>query len=118
MEQATLEQADQLRRDGEYDDAIALYNQLVEATDGELAIKALHGRAMCYLMTGLFDESIEALEQVRDRQPRYVPGRVDLFKSYCMLSMYDEAKGEAQAILAIDPTNEEVHKQLAYLEEF
>ena len=116
MDHSRLEEADQLRYTGEYEQAIAIYDELL-AADGECYL-ARYGRALCWCFTGMFDESIAELEQVRGDHPDFVRGRVDLFKTYLMLGMNDEAKGEMKAILAIEPNNEEVQKHRVYFPEF
>ena len=116
MDEGRLEKADQLRYDGQYEEAIAIYDALL-ADDGDDYL-ARYGRGLCYCFTGLFDESIAELEQVRTQQPAYTKGRVDLFKTYLMLGMNDEAKAEMKAILALEPDNEEVHKHKVYFDDF
>jgi tetratricopeptide (TPR) repeat protein len=116
VDEARLQQADQLRYDGDYDAAIAIYDQLLAADDDDHL--ARWGRALAYCFTGLFDESIEELEKVRSAQPEFVKARVDLFKTYMMLGMNDEAVAEMKAILVIDPANEEVHKHKVYFADF
>lgn len=116
MSQARLEEADQLRYEGQYEEAIVVYDELVSADADDY--QARHGRALCYCFTGLFDESIAELELVRSQHPTYLKGRIDLFKTYLMLGMNDEAKAEMKAILAVDPSNEEVHKHKVYFDDF
>jgi tetratricopeptide (TPR) repeat protein len=111
-----LELADNHRVNGEYDEAIALYDQILEQDAAHC--KALHGRALSYCFTGLFDESIVELERMRDLHPGYVRGREDLFKTYLMLGMNDEAKGEMKNILEVDPDNAEVEKHRIYFPDF
>ncbi|MBI5832930.1 MAG: tetratricopeptide repeat protein [Armatimonadetes bacterium] len=112
-DEARLQQADKLCYDGDYDAAIAVYDDLLAGNPGQYL--ARFGRAKAWLFTGLFDEAIAEFEQLRADHPDFLKGRVELFKSYLMLSMVDEAKDEARAILKADPGNEEVHKQLMYL---
>ncbi|MBI2301952.1 MAG: tetratricopeptide repeat protein [Armatimonadetes bacterium] len=116
MDETRLAEADQLRYDGEYEQAITIYDELL-AADGDCYL-ARYGRALCYCFTGLFDESIAELELVRDQHPDFIKGRVDLFKTYLMLGMNVEAKREMKAILRIDPNNEEVNKHRPYFPDF
>ena len=111
-----LELADNHRINGEYDEAIPLFDQILEQ-DSEHC-KALHGRGLCYCFTGLFDESIAELERMQELHPGYVKGREDLFKTYMMLSMNDEAQMEMGKILEIDPDNAEVEKHRIYFPDF
>ncbi len=111
-----LEMADNHRINGEYDKAIALYNQILEQ-DSEHC-KALHGRALSYCFTGLFDESIVELERMRDLHPDYVKGREDLFKTYLMLGMNEEAQAEMKSLMEVDPDNAEVEKHRIYFPDF
>lgn len=111
--EARLEEADKLCYDGEYDAATAVYEELLAAD--ESCHRARFGRARAWLFTGLFDEAIAELEIVRAQQPDFLISRIELFKSYLMLSMIDEAKDEARYILSVDPGNEDVNKQLIYL---
>lgn len=119
MDESRLEEADRLRYDGEYEQAIEIYDQLIadSAEDPEL-YKAKHGRGLAYCFIGLFDESIEELEQVRDLNRTYLKGREDLFKTYLMLGMNDEAKGEMIRVWKLDPGNEEVAKAAEYFPGF
>ena len=112
-DEARLQQADKLCYEGDYEAGLAIYDDLL-ATNPTLFL-ARFGRAKAWLFTGLFDEAIAEFEQLRNEQPDFIKGRVELFKSYLMLSMVDEAKDEARAILKLDQSNEEVHKQLIYL---
>jgi len=115
VDEAKLEKADQIRYDGDYDAAIVLYDELLaEAPDDPLVYKVFHGRALAYQFNGLFDESIADLEQMRGLKDDFVKGCEDLFKSYLMLGMNDEAKTEMKRILTMDPNNEEVHKAIMY----
>ncbi|HIE53048.1 MAG TPA: tetratricopeptide repeat protein [Armatimonadetes bacterium] len=111
-----LERADEHRINGEYEEAIALYDQIL-GEEPEHA-KARHGRALCYCFTGLFDESVQELEEVRRLAPDYIKAREDLFKTYLMLGMYDEGLKEMYRILLRDPNNEEVHKHSIYFDNF
>lgn len=111
-----LEQADHLRYEGQYEEAIAIYDALLAEDEGN--VHARHGRALCYCFTGLFEESIAELERVRNDDPRLVKAREDLFKTYLMLGMQDEAKAEMRAILELEPGNQEVLKHAAYFPDF
>ena len=115
VDEAKLEKADQIRYDGDYDAAIVLYEELLaESPDDPEIYKAYRGRGLAYQFNGLFDESIADLERMRELKSDFVKGCEDLFKSYLMLGMNDEAKAEMKRILTMDPTNEEVHKAIAY----
>lgn len=119
MDQSRLEQADQLRYDGQYDEAIELYGQLLaESPEDEEIYRVYHGRGLAYQFNGYFDESIADLEQVRERRGDFVKGREDLFKTYLMLGMNDEAIAEMREVKAIDPANEEVAKAAVYFPGF
>lgn len=112
MDERRREEADRLRYDGKYEEAIPIYDQLVSEDAQDYL--SVYGRALCYCFTGLFDESIEELEKVRGAAPDFIKGREDLFKTYLMLGMNDEAKTEMKAILAVDAANEEVLKAMVY----
>jgi len=112
VDESRREEADRLRYDGEYEDAIAIYDQLLSADEQDYLSR--WGRGLCYCFSGLFDESIAELEAVREVAPEFIKGREDLFKTYLMLGMNDEGKAEMKAILLQDPGNEEVHKAMIY----
>ncbi len=119
MDESRLDQADQLRYDGDYDAAIAVYNELLaEFGNDPLAFRVYHGRGLAQQFSGLFDESIEDLEKMRALRPDFVKGGEDLFKSYLMLGMNDEAKAEMKRVRDMDPNNEEVHKAAVYFPDF
>ena len=119
MDQSRLEEADRLQYSGDYDAAIAIYSQLIDefATDPDVYL-AWHGRGRSYCFNGYFDESIADLEKTRDLSAAYVKGGEDLFKTYLMLGMNDEAKVEMRRVLKLDPGNDEVHKAAAYFPDF
>ena len=104
MDQSRLEEADRLQYSGDYDAAIAIYSQLIDefATDPDVYL-AWHGRGRSYCFNGYFDESIADLEKTRDLSAAYVKGGEDLFKTYLMLGMNDEAKVEMRRVLKLDP---------------
>lgn len=115
VDAAKLEKADQIRYDGDYDAAIGLYDELLaESPDDAEVYRVYHGRALAYQFNGLFDESIADLEHMRELKDDFIKGCEDLFKSYLMLGMNDEAKAEMKRILTMDPNNEEVHKAITY----
>ncbi len=114
MDDPRIEDADYHRYNGEYEQAIEIYDALLEADEANFL--ARHGRALCYCFVGEFDQSISELELVRNAQPQLVKARIDLFKTYLMLGMNDEAKSEMNGILEIEPDNEEVRKHRGYFE--
>ncbi|MCC7492286.1 MAG: hypothetical protein IT204_08080 [Fimbriimonadaceae bacterium] len=114
-----MQEADRLRYDGEYDAAITIYDALVaEFADDAEAYLVYHGRGLAYCFNGFFDESIADLEKMRGQRPDFVKGRVELFKTYLMLGMNDEALAEMKQVWKLEPGNEEVAKAAIYFPDF
>lgn len=107
-----LASADELRRNGQYDEAMPLYHSVL-ATDRN-HLEANVGLAHCQMNRGLFDESVQTLRHVVQAHPRSVDVRLVLGKTYCMLGMYEEGKQEFLRALDLDPDNAEAKKQLGY----
>jgi len=108
----TLAKADQLRLDGQYDEALKLYEECLAERPDDIA--ALYGRALVFNYTGEFERSLEELERIRDMAPNFVKARVHLGLTYTMLGMYEEGKKELKEVLKIDPGNPEALKHLSY----
>lgn len=115
MGQEILQQAHSHRIAGEYDAAIELYRQLLQA-EPALA-EALWGLGLSLMNTGEFDEAAESLEAAVAAEPENGLYLVDVGKHYTMLGMYDEAKPFFDKIIELDPNGEyagEAQKQLSY----
>ncbi len=93
VDQARLWQADERSELGECCSAIALYDALIAelALDVEVCL-AYHGRGRARPLDGDVDGSLADWERCCQRQPRDRPGSEDLFKTYLMLGMNDEAR--------------------------
>ena len=110
-----LEQAHECRISGQYDEAMALYNQVLPDTPEHA--EALWGLGLSLMNTGDFDGSLEALAAAVKAEPDNGLYLVDVGKHYTMLGMYDEAKAFFDKIIELDPHGEhagEAQKQLSY----
>ena len=115
MGQDTLQQAHDHRIAGEYESAIEVYRQLLQADSG--LAEALWGLGLSLMNTGDFDGSLEALQAAVAAEPENGLYLVDVGKHYAMLGMYDEAKPFFDKIIELDPNGEyagEAKKQLSY----
>ena len=115
MGQETLEQAHSHRISGEYEPAIEVYRQLLQADPAHA--EALWGLGLSLMNTGDFDGSLEALEAAVKAEPNNGLYLVDAGKCYTMLGMYDEAKPFFDKIIELDPNSEhagEAKKQLSF----
>ncbi|MGC9317557.1 MAG: tetratricopeptide repeat protein [Armatimonadota bacterium] len=111
----TLEQAHDHRINGDYDEAMQLYEQVL-ADDAENA-EALWGMGLSLMNTGEFDEALERIAQAAELEPSNQQYLLDAGKHYTMLGMYDEAKPYFERVIEIDPSSKhgvEAQKQLSY----
>jgi tetratricopeptide (TPR) repeat protein len=113
--QEQLQSAHRLRIDGQYDDALIVYREIV-STD-ESAAEAWWGIGLALMNTGEFDEAIETLEKacaLSGNTPKYW---LDLGKLQTMLGMDDEAKPIFEKIVEMAPGSKEADEagnQLRY----
>jgi len=115
MGQETLQQAHSHRVAGEYEPAIELYRQVLQAEPAHA--EALWGLGLSLMNTGEFDDATAALEAAVKADPENGLYLVDVGKHYTMLGMYDEAKPFFDKIIELDPNGEhagEARKQLSY----
>lgn len=112
---AQLAQAHEQRINGDYDQALSLYRQVLEA-QGDHA-EALWGLGLCLMNTGEFDDALATLQRAAKIEPNNQQYLLDVGKHYTMLGMYDEAKPFFEKIVDIDPSSQEgaeAQKQLSY----
>ncbi len=110
-----MQTAHQHRINGEYDQAIPLYRQIIEANEG--AAEAWWGLGLSLMNIGEFDEAIEALEHATKLDEANARFMLDLAKLYTMLGMYDEAKPFFEKIVEMAPGTREAEdaaNQLRY----
>jgi tetratricopeptide (TPR) repeat protein len=113
----TLEKAHEHRINGEYDEAIDLYQQML-GEDPEHA-EALWGLGLSLMNSGDFDEALEKICQAAEIEPENQLYLLDAGKHYTMLGMYDEARPFFEKVIAIDASSKhgsEAQKQLSYYE--
>jgi cytochrome c-type biogenesis protein CcmH/NrfG len=109
-----LKDAHSQRIAGNYDEALVLYRQVIEADAG--ASEGWWGLGLVLMNTGEFDEALEALAKAGEIEER---GRylLDLAKLQTMLGMDDEAKPLFERVVALDPGSreaEDARNQLRY----
>ncbi len=110
-----LEQAHELRINGQYDEAIELYREVLAADPG--CAEALWGLGLSLMNIGEFDEALELIVQATDADPENQLYLLDAGKHYTMLGMYDEAKPFFERVIELDPESKygvEARKQLSY----
>jgi tetratricopeptide (TPR) repeat protein len=97
---------------GEYAEARATFNQVLEAEPGHL-----NSRWQLALIEGFegdFDASLESLRTLAAEAPENLDIRYDFAMTEMMLGFFDEACAEFRAILELDPEHEKAKAQLAY----
>ncbi len=112
-----LQEAHENRINGQYDEAIELYNQIL-ADDPEHA-EALWGVGLSLMNTGEFDDALEKICQAAELEPQNQLYLLDAGKHYTMLGMYDEAKPFFEKVVELDAASKhgvEAQKQLSYYE--
>ncbi len=111
----TLREAHEHRINGEYDQAIGLYQQIL-GEEPEQA-DALWGLGLSMMNTGEFDEALESICKASEVEPQNQLYLLDAGKHYTMLGMYDEAKPFFEKVIAIDAGSKhgvDAQKQLSY----
>jgi protein O-GlcNAc transferase len=106
------EQAWQLKNEGQYDEAMAQFQELVAEQPSHA--RAHLGLGLVYCFVGMFDESVDEMKLAVECDPNCVDGHLNLAKTYAMLGMYEEAKLEFGRVLELQPGHAEAKKQLAY----
>ena len=110
-----LEQAHEYRINGQYDEAIELYRQVLAEDSG--SAEAMWGLGLSMMNLGEFDEALETIVQACDTEPANQLYLLDAGKHFTMLGMYDEAKPFFERVLAVDGSSKfgvEAQKQLSY----
>ena len=108
-----LEQAEQQRVQGRYQEAMPLYEQVLQGEPTNL--RARLGVAHCLLNTGEFELGLQHFRQAAVDHPNSVEARLLHAKMLLMLDRTDEGKAELQKVLELDPDNAEGKRYLAYL---
>jgi tetratricopeptide (TPR) repeat protein len=114
-ESETLQKAHEYRINGQYDEAIELYQQVLDG-DPENA-EALWAIGLSLMNTGEFDDALERICRAAEIEPENQLYQLDAGKHYTMLGMYDEAKPFFENVIAIDAASKhgaEAQKQLSY----
>ncbi len=116
MDDTTLKQAQQLRVNGRYDEAIVLFEQIL--SDAPDCAAAWWGLAHCtFNHVGDFDAAREQFEKAVALDPTNLRYQLDLAMYFTMLGMFEEAKPIFERIVSADPTSkeaQEARKQLSY----
>lgn len=102
------------RINGNYDEAVVLYRQIVEAD--AMSAEGWWGLGLVLMNTGEFDEALEVLARSIeiDERPKYL---LDLGKLQTMLGMFDEAKPVFERVVQLDSGSREAddaRNQLRY----
>lgn len=111
----TLREAHEHRINGEYDQAIGLYRQILDE-EPEHA-EALWGLGLSLMNTGEFDEALELICRAAEIEPENQLYLLDAGKHYTMLGMYDEARPYFEKVISIDAASKygvDAQKQLSY----
>jgi len=116
MDTNKLEQAHQLRINGQYDQADALFKAVLAAAPD--CASAWWGRAHCtFNHIGDFDLAQQQFEKAIELEPENLTYQLDLAKYFTMLGMFEEAKPVFERIVEMDPSSkegQEARKQLSY----
>ena len=112
-----LQEAHEYRINGQYDEAIDIYRQVLGETPEQA--EALWGLGLSLMNSGDFDVALEKICQAADLEPENQLYLLDAGKHYTMLGMYDEARPFFEKVVALDPASKhgsEAQKQLSYYE--
>ena len=107
-----LQQAKNHKANGEYDEALAVLNELLAVEPDNADVHREIG--LIYGFQGLFDESVEALEKAVGLDDSRADILCDLAMTHAMLGMFDEAKPDFEKVLAMDPENKVAQQQMVY----
>lgn len=107
-------QAMELKNQGQYDEAAAQFEHILECQPDHA--RAHLGLGLVYCFVGRFEESLEELKRAVECDPDWVDGHLNLAKTYAMLGMYEEARVEFGRVLELHPGHPEAKKQLTYFE--
>jgi len=105
-------QAFQLRCNGQYAEAQALLQRLLQIDPNHA--DGRHQMALILGFIGEFDESLTQLEKLAAQFPSNLGVKYDLAMTQMMLGMQDEACANFKAILDVDPTHEDALRQSVY----
>ncbi|RYG25996.1 tetratricopeptide repeat protein [bacterium] len=105
-------QAFQLRCNGQYAEAQALLQRLLQIDPNH--VNGRHQMALILGFIGEFDESLAQLDRLAVQFPQNLDVKYDLAMTQMMLGMQDEACANFNAILAVDPTHEKALQQSVY----
>jgi tetratricopeptide (TPR) repeat protein len=111
-----LREADEHRINGRYDEAQAIYEELVAADPG--AARPLWGLAHVLMNIGEFDVALDHFGRCCQLEPTSQRYLYDSAMMQSMLSMFDEARALFERCVSLDPTSriaDEARKQLSYL---
>ena len=110
-----LEEADELRRNGRYDEARSLYERVV-AEQPDLAM-GWWGLAHTVMNQGGFELAVEHFQRAVELQPRSQRILYDFGRVYTMLGEYEAAAPLFNRVVEIDPDSKEgtqARQQLSY----
>lgn len=110
--EALYNQAFQLRCNGQYAEAQALFQRVLQLDPNH--VNARHQNALILGFVGDFDASLAQLSALSAQFPRNLEVMYDLAMTQMMLGMQDEACANFNAILAVDPTHEKALQQSVY----
>jgi len=116
-ESNTLQEAHEYRVNGRYDEAIELYQRILDEHSDNA--EALWGLGLSLMNSGEFDEALEKICEAVDVEPQNQLYLLDAGKHYTMLGMYEEAKPFFEKVVALDAASKhgvEAQKQLSYYE--
>jgi len=108
-----LEQADQERIQGRYEQALPLYERVLETEPVNL--RARLGVAHCLLNIGEFDLGLEHFQRAAADHPESSEAALLHAKMLLMLDRTEEGRAELQRVLELDPDNPEAKRHLSYL---
>ena len=110
-----LQQAEEHRINGRYEQAQQLYQQILDAHPD--FAKAWWGLAHSLMNVGEFDDALEYFAKACELEPDNQRFIYDYAMMLAMLSRFDEAKGLFERCISIDPASrvaDEARKQLSY----
>lgn len=108
------EQANEVFRNGKYQEAIELYSKLLELDPKNKNFNSLiySNRALCYQKLNNMMEALKDVNKSISLNENYTKAYLRRGNIYMALKMYEEAKYDFQKVKDLEPNNSDVHKLL------
>jgi DnaJ family protein C protein 7 len=112
--QRQKEEANQLFKQGKYNEAIEYYTRILELDPNNKNLNStiLSNRALCYVKTGKHMEALKDSNKAISLNDKYWKAYLRRGSAYLALNMPEEAKNDFQKVKENEPSNKEINKLL------